>query len=236
VRRREILDLLLEGMFAAVAQAVVEVNRTLWLPGRAPKQHAHHRCDADAPADQHCGHVRVGVDEEVPGWGLGAQDVTDLHVIVEVVRRQAGCVPGVIGWRRHALDRHPVVRRVGPIRKRVAARDRTRGPRPVCAARRDLQGKGEELPRLERWQRLAIDGLQVERALRLGLILERTLRDPELSPSHPRHVGLDGWRGRDRRQSAGIGRAMSPYGPADPRRQLQEQRGSEPGKKFGSSH
>ncbi len=103
---------------------------------------------------------------------------------------------GMIGRRRHALDRHPVVRGVGPVRQGVAAGDRARGRCAVRAARRDIQCEGEELARLERRQRLAVDWLQVERTLRLRRVLERTLSDAELAPTRPRRIGLDGLCGR----------------------------------------
>ena len=90
----------LEGMLAAVAQPVVEMHHALRLCGQAPAQHAHHRRDADAAADQHHRHARIGVDEEVSGRRLHAQDVADLHMIVEVAGRQAGRELGVIGGRR----------------------------------------------------------------------------------------------------------------------------------------
>lgn len=86
VRRRQVLELPLEGMVPAVAQPVVKVHHPLRLLAEAPAQHAHHRCDADATADQHGGHGRVGIDEEVTARCLQAQDVADLHLVVEMVR------------------------------------------------------------------------------------------------------------------------------------------------------
>ncbi len=85
MRRSDFLDQRLVGMFSAVAQPIVKVHKPFRLLGGAPAQHAHHRCDADAAADQHHGHIRIGVDEEMPGGGLDAQNISYLNVIVEVV-------------------------------------------------------------------------------------------------------------------------------------------------------
>ncbi len=203
VRRRDVLELRQEGMLAAVAQPVVEVNYPLRLLGYAPAQHAHHRRDADAAGDQHRGQVRFGIDEEMAGRGLHAQDVTDPHMIMEVAGRQARREFRMIRRRAHAFDRHPVVRGIGSIRQGVAARDRARACRPVQSARRDLQGEGQELARLECRQGQAVHRLQVERALRLCRVLECTLRDPKLSPPRPRRIGLDARRHRGGRHKPG---------------------------------
>ena len=159
VRRCDLLELLLECMFTGVAQAVVEMNRSRRLLGDAPAQHAHHRRDADAAGNQHRRHVRIGVDEEVAGRGLHAQDVADPHMIMEVAGRQAGCDLRMIGRRGHALDGHTVVRRFGAIRQEVAPRDRARDRGHVRGVRSDIQGEGQELAWLECRQRRAIDRL-----------------------------------------------------------------------------
>jgi hypothetical protein len=104
-------------------------------------------------------HDRIGVNEEVTGRGLHAQDVADPHVIMEVGGRQAGCELRMVGRRGHAFDGHPVVRRCGTIRQGVAARDRARSRGHVRTVRRDIQGEGQELSRLECRQRLAIGRL-----------------------------------------------------------------------------
>ncbi len=48
VRRRQLLQVLPEGMFAGIAHPVDQVQATAGLLGQAPVQHAHHRRDADA--------------------------------------------------------------------------------------------------------------------------------------------------------------------------------------------
>ncbi len=126
---------------------------------------------------------------------LHAQAVADLNMVVEVVRRQAGFELGMVGGGRDTFDRHSVVRRIGSVRQGVAAGDRPRACRLMRIARRNIQRKGQELARLERSQRLAVDGLQVERALRVRGVLERTLSDAELAPAVP---SARGWKGGPR--------------------------------------
>ena len=117
-------ELGLVRMLAAVAKPIEEMQRALRLMGQAPTQHAHHRRDTDATADQHGGHRGVGVDEEVARGRLHAQNVTHLHLVMKVVRRDSRLELGMIRRRRHPLDRHAIVRGIGTIGQRVAARDR----------------------------------------------------------------------------------------------------------------
>jgi len=99
----------LERMFIAVSQTVVQVHIPLGLPRQAPKQHAHHRCDADAASHQHGRQLGVRIDAEVPRRGLHLKHITDLHLIVKVSGGHARREVRAIRRRRHALDADPVV-------------------------------------------------------------------------------------------------------------------------------
>ena len=80
---------LFEGMLGAMTQSVIQMNAPLGLMVDAPTQHAHHRGDANAPCDQHHGQVGLCIDVKVARGRTKLQYGANLHVVVEMVGRQA---------------------------------------------------------------------------------------------------------------------------------------------------
>jgi len=69
-------------------------------------QHRHHRCEADATAEQDNGPAAAGVENEIATRPLGRQDVTHLHLVVQEAGTHPGGKPRT--GRRLSLDADPV--------------------------------------------------------------------------------------------------------------------------------
>ncbi len=130
----------LHDHLVAIAHAVEQPYFAPGLLRQGPFEHAQHRRDADAAADQHHRGI-AAVDMEMPGRRANLQQAADLDMVVEVVRGSPARVRTVRRC-RYPLDRYAITVGAWRVGKRVAADDL------LGAARGggDIEAECQELP------------------------------------------------------------------------------------------
>ena len=175
------LEVRLHGVIGGISHAVEQPDFSVALMLQGGVEHGQHGRDADAAGDQH-DRVGAALQEEVSAGRLDVQHVAFVHMVVEVVRRQAGWCCGVSGRGQCSLDRYPVMRVSRCIRKRIATHDVFRRTAGRVA---HGQLKGKKLPRLIIGQGAAVGGDKIERTHQLGRVLECLAGDLEGSRAFP---------------------------------------------------
>lgn len=141
---------------------------------RAPRKHAHQRCDAHSAGDEDRRQVDVRVDDEAPGRSLHIEDVAIRDLVMEPIGREPGRQFRTVLGCRHTFDCDAVALRTWNVGVRAAA----------CARRRN-KAEREDLSREAGQQRHTVDGRKQDRELRVQRVLEFPADHAKSAPTDP---------------------------------------------------
>ena len=109
------------GVLTAIAGAVNEPYRSRRFALDDRVEHADHRREAHAAADEHDRPFAIAIEMKFAACGANAKRGSNPHLIVQVVRRDPGREAGVIRRSKLALDAHAILFRIWTVGQRVGA-------------------------------------------------------------------------------------------------------------------